>query len=221
MRLRNIANARNLLEQHPGLMVLDPKKHKGKWKTVFGNGNPVFLEIGTGKGRFISYISEQMPDINFVGLEKYDSVAVRAMQKLLIGPRPNVVLARGEAENLLSYFSQGEVERIYLNFPDPWPKRSDQNRRLVHSDFLGKYRNILSPCGEIHLKTDDRAFFEFAMMHMSKNGISLGEINLDLHKFEPECNIRTEYEESRSSAGCRVYQLVGRINLPIIASPFA
>jgi len=210
MRLRNITNARKKLEQRPELIVLDPAQHSGQWKKLFANNNPIYLEIGMGKGQFICCMSERLPDINFLGLEKYDSIALKALQKLIVNPRPNVILLRGEAENLLNYFSANEIQRIYLNFSDPWPRKSNIKRRLTYSDFLDKYKNILAHGGDIHIKTDNRAFFEFTLRHMNEYGMAFDSISLNLHAEEPKSNIRTEYEISRSAAGALIYQLICR-----------
>jgi len=163
-----------------------------------------------GKGQFICGISDQMPLVNFLGLEKYDSVALRGLQKLELNPRRNVILIRGEAENVASYFAPGEIGRIYLNFPDPWPRRRDTKRRLTHIGFLERYRAILAPGGEIHLKTDDRGLFEFTLRHMQEHRLILNKIEIDLHANEPMDNVRTEYETSKSSAGAKIHQLVCR-----------
>jgi len=208
MRLRNITDARKKLELHPELVVLEPAQYKGRWSDCFGNDNPIFLEVGAGKGQFICGISEQLPDTNFLALEKYDSILFRAMQKLIANPRQNVLLLRGEAENLLEYFGANEIGRIYLNFSDPWPKKCNANRRLTYFRFLDKYRHILVPNGEIQFKTDNRAFFEFTLQHMNEYGMRFDCINLDLHAEEPECNVRTEYEISRSTSGATIYRLV-------------
>jgi len=208
MRLRNITNARKTLEQHPELLILAPEQLKGQWKRRFGNDNPIFLEIGMGKGQFICGMSEQLRDVNFLGLEKYDSIALRALQRLIHDPRQNVLLLRGEAENLLNYFDPNEIERIYLNFSDPWPRKCNIKRRLTYRDFLDKYQQILINGGEIHLKTDNRKFFEFTLQHMNEYGMKFNCINLDLHTEEPECNMRTEYESSRSAGGSLIYQLI-------------
>jgi tRNA (guanine-N7-)-methyltransferase len=210
MRLRNIADAKKRLGQYPELATLAPALHRGQWKVYFGNDNPVFLEIGTGKGQFICGISEQMPNINFLGLEKYDSVLLRALQKLTAAPRRNVFLLRGEAENLLEYFDAGEIGRVYLNFSDPWPRKCNMNRRLTHVKFLDKYRFVLAPEGEIHIKTDNRGFFEFTLTQINEYGMKIDYINLDLHAQEPECNVRTEYETSRAAGGATIYGLVCR-----------
>jgi tRNA (guanine-N7-)-methyltransferase len=210
MRLRNITSARKILEQHPKLIVLDPTQRKGHWKKIFNNNNQIYLEIGIGKGQFICSMSERFHDVNFLGLEKYDSIVLRALQKLIINPRPNVILLRGEAENLPNYFSISEIQRIYLNFSDPWPRKGNIKRRLTYSEFLDRYKNILVPGGDIHLKTDNRNFFEFTLRQMNEYGMVFDHISLDLHAEEPESNIRTEYEASRSAGGALVYQLICR-----------
>jgi tRNA (guanine-N7-)-methyltransferase len=208
MRLRNITDARRKLEESPELIILDPIQYNGQWKRLFGNDNPIFLEIGMGKGQFICAISEQLPNINFLGLEKYDSVAFRALQRLRQNPRPNVILLRGDAENLLDYFAPNEIERIYINFSDPWPKVRNIKKRLTYKEFLDKYRIILASDCEIHFKTDNSVLFEFSLQHMNQYGMIIVSTNLNLHANEPISNIRTEYENSKSYAGSTIYQLV-------------
>ncbi|MCL1909246.1 MAG: tRNA (guanosine(46)-N7)-methyltransferase TrmB [Holophagaceae bacterium] len=210
MRLRNVTNARNALEQHPDLIILDPSKHRGRWQELFDNDKPMYLEIGMGKGQFICGMAQKLPDINFLGLEKYDSVALRALQKIIAAPCPNAMLIRGEAENLPNYFSPGEIGRIYLNFSDPWPRKCHIKRRLTHSNFMDKYKNILITDGEIHLKTDNKQFFEFTLQHLNECGMKFDHISLDLHSQEPVDNVRTEYEDSKSAVGALIYRLVCR-----------
>jgi tRNA (guanine-N7-)-methyltransferase len=163
-----------------------------------------------GKGQFICGMADQLPDVNFLGLEKYDSILLRAMQKLVRTPRQNVLLLRGEAENLLDYFADNEIGRLYLNFSDPWPRKSNTKRRLTYCEFLDKYKNILTTDGEIHFKTDNRSLFEFTLRHMNEYGMAFDHISLDLHAEEPEHNVRSEYETSRSAAGFLIYQLICR-----------
>jgi len=151
-----------------------------------------------------------LPGVNFLGLEKYDSVVLRALQKLVAKPRQNVLLIRGEAENLESCFAPGEVGRVYLNFPDPWPRKRDAKRRLTHVGFLDKYRAVMAPGGEIHFKTDDRELFEFTLQHWNEHGLVFDKIVRDLHAQEPADNVRTEFETSRSNAGAAIHQLVCR-----------
>jgi tRNA (guanine-N7-)-methyltransferase len=196
------------LELHPELVVLDPALHRGQWGKLLGNEGSIFLEIGAGKGQFLCGASEQMPDTNLLGLEKYDSVIFRALQRISAAQCHNVLLLRGEAENLLKYFDVNEIERIYLNFSDPWPKKNNIKKRLTHTWFLDIYRHIMVPNGEIHLKTDNRNFFEFTLQHMNEYGMRFSCINLDLHVEEPRCNIRTEYETAHSARGETIYRLV-------------
>lgn len=208
MRLRNVTNARKTLEEHPELIILEPGQHRGQWRKLFDNDNPIYLEIGMGKGQFICGMSRRLHDINFLGLEKYDSVALRALQRLMASPCRNAMLIRGEAENLLEYFSDSEIGRIYLNFSDPWPRKANIKRRLTHFEFVDRYKNILIADGEIHLKTDNRRFFEFTLQHLNEYGMKFDHICLDLHAQEPEDNVRTEYEESKSAVGALIYQLI-------------
>jgi tRNA (guanine-N7-)-methyltransferase len=210
MRLRNITGARKELERHPDKVILDPASCCGRWGDLFCIRNPIVLEIGMGKGQFICGMADRQPEANFLGLEKYDSVALRALQKLKANPRQNILLIRGEAENIHTYFAPGEVARIYLNFSDPWPRKGHEKRRLTHVAFLEKYRIVLAPGGEIHIKTDNRSLFEFTIQHLNQHGLIFERIVLDLHVDEPQDNVRTEYEESRSASGATIYKLVCR-----------
>jgi tRNA (guanine-N7-)-methyltransferase len=212
MRLRNITDAKKILGCHPDKVIMDPARHRGQWSSLFGNDSPIFLEIGMGKGQFICGMSDQLPGVNFLGLEKYDSVLLRALQKLEQNPRQNIMLIRGEAENVESYFAPFEIGRIYLNFPDPWPRRRDTKKRLTHIGFLEKYRAVLAPQAEIQFKTDDRGLFDFTLQHMKEHCLKLDRIVMDLHADEPTDNVRTEYETSKSGAGAKIYQLVCRFN---------
>ena len=211
MRLRNIAKAKETLKEHPESIVLNPEQYKGKWKGRFGNNNPIFLEIGMGKGQFLKNMSLRLPLINFLGLEKYDSIIYRAFQKQSINKLSNIILLRGESENLLNYFEPNEIDRIYLNFSDPWPKKKHIKRRLTYHKFIEKYKNILVDNGTIHIKTDSKCLFEFSVMTVNNLGFFIDHIDLDLHAEEPEQNIRTEYEDSRSAGGATIYRLVCRL----------
>lgn len=210
MRLRHIRDARQTLEAHPQRMVLDPAPHQGRWRERFGNDRPLHLEIGMGKGQFVCGMAERHPDVNFLGMEKYDSVALRALQRLLDDPRENVQLLRASAEYLTDYFAAGEVDRLYLNFSDPWPRKAHAKRRLTHAAFLDRYRAILASGAEIHVKTDNRGLFEFTLAHLNEYGMRFEELSLDLHAQEPEGNVRTEYEEAWSAKGAPIYRLVAR-----------
>lgn len=208
MRLRHVRGGRSILEAHPTHMILDPALHRGRWRALFGNENPLQLEIGMGKGQFVTGMALQHPEVNFIGMEKFDSVAVRALQRQLEDPLPNVKLVRACASALEIYFEAGEVDRIFLNFSDPWPKKAHAKRRLTHVGFLDRYRTVLAEGGELHLKTDNRGLFEFSLEHLSQHDWRLLSVSLDLHAREPEDNVRTEYEEAFAAEGHPIYRLV-------------
>ena len=202
MRLRNIPGARETIADSKWI-VQDPGAHKGKWKELFGNDHPVYLEIGTGKGKFINRLAMENPDINYVGIEKYSSVLIRALDKLDESQAQNLLFIRGDAELICEYFDEGEVERIYLNFSDPWPKDRHAKRRLPSKEFLRRFAQILTPDGTIEFKTDNRALFDFAVEEVEAGGFKILQITYDLHN-DPvmnEGNIMTEYEERFSAKG--------------------
>ena len=202
MRLRNIPGARETIADSKWI-VQDPGAHKGKWKELFGNDHPVYLEIGTGKGKFINRPAMENPDINYVGIEKFSSVLIRALDKLDESQIQNLLFIRGDAELICEYFDEGEVERIYLNFSDPWPKDRHAKRRLPSKEFLRRFAQILTPDGTIEFKTDNRALFDFAVEEVEAGGFKILQITYDLHN-DPvmnEGNIMTEYEERFSAKG--------------------
>ena len=207
MRLRNKPWEKEKILQHPQQVIPEPEKYAGKWRELFQNENPIHLEIGTGKGKFITEMGKKFPDINFIGIEAYDSVIVTALDRLLESGLENVKLIRMNARMLTEIFGAGEVERIYLNFSDPWPKRRHEKRRLTHKNFLQMYERILVPNGEIHLKTDNQQFFEYSLVSFSQYGFVLKEVSLDLHQseFQKE-NIMTEYEEKFSQKGNKIFR---------------
>ncbi|HJV91641.1 MAG TPA: tRNA (guanosine(46)-N7)-methyltransferase TrmB [Holophagaceae bacterium] len=210
MRLRHVPGGRAFLEAHPSEIILDPAAHPGHWRSLFGNDRPLHLEIGMGKGQFVMGMAQANPGINYLGMERATSVAVRALQRLLADPRPNVRLVLGCASELDSCFAEGEVDRLLLNFSDPWPKKAHAKRRLTHAGFLGRYRTVLAPGGELHFKTDNRGLFEFSLAHLSQHGWVLDDVSLDLHAAEPEDNVRTEYEEAFAAEGHPIYRLVAK-----------
>ena len=202
MRLRNVPGAREVMVENEYVFT-EPEGMKGTWHEVFGNDNPVRIEIGMGKGRFISTLAAQNPDINYVGIEKYSSVLLRAVQKLEEEELPNVRLIRMDAEDLENVFAQGELDRIYLNFSDPWPKDRHAKRRLESRQFLARYNQILKKDGTIEFKTDNRALFDFALEEVEAAGWTLNEKTFDLHADARlnEGNVMTEYEERFSAQG--------------------
>lgn len=208
MRLRNKPWARDFIASHPEVIIPNPEAYKGKWAEIFGNNHPIHIEVGTGKGQFITGMALRNPNINYIGIEMYTSVIVRALEKTLeAGSPPNLRLLNINGAELDKYFDKNDVARVYLNFSDPWPKNRHEKRRLTHKGFLKLYESILTSGGEIHFKTDNRGLFEYSLVSMSQYGMLLKEVSLDLHANEPEDNIRTEYEEKFSAKGQPIYRL--------------
>lgn len=206
MRLRHVKNANERLAQNERDFVANPALYKGKWNTVFGNDNPIHIEIGMGKGQFLTKLAELNPNINYIGIEKFTSVLLRASEKLETLDLTNVRIINVDALMLNEYFAEGEIAQIYLNFSDPWPKNAHAKRRLTSNRFLPVYQNILKKDGEIHFKTDNRLLFEFSLESMNEYGMKLQNISLDLHHSDYEGNIMTEYEERFSQFG-PIYRL--------------
>lgn len=206
--MRNKPWAKEFIEQHPEIIIPNPENYKGKWNELFGNNHPLHIEVGSGKGQFIVGMAQANPEINYIGIELYDKVIVKALEKALeAGSPPNLRLLKINAEELEKFFKKNEVQRIYLNFSDPWPKKRHAKRRLTHERFLKIYESILVDEGEIHFKTDNRGLFEYSLVSMSQYGMVLQYVSLDLHANEPEDNIRTEYEEKFSAMGQPIYRL--------------
>lgn len=175
----------------------------GKWREHFGNDRPVYVEIGMGKGRFLMDNARTFPGINYIGIEKYSSVLLRGIQKLEEEPLENVALIRMEAEYITEVFGEAEIDRVYLNFSDPWPKDRHAKRRLPSREFLARYERILKPGSVVEFKTDNRDLFDFAVTEANESGWEMPVCTYDLHA-DPELmqgNIMTEYEERFSSIG--------------------
>lgn len=190
-------------------LVHDPENHKGKWKEYFGNDNPIYAEIGCGKGRFIVQNAMENPDINFIGIERQTTIMAIAARKASPDMK-NVALIRGDAETLADLFAPEELSRIYLNFSDPWPKKRWAKRRLTHRHFLELYKSLLGGDKEIFLKTDNTVFFESSLNEFCETGWRLSNISLDLHNSGFEGNIMTEYEERFVGLGQPIYRLEAR-----------
>ncbi len=207
MRLRNVKGSRETIAANE-FVIQDEESMKGKWKEKFGNNNPIHIEIGMGKGRFIMDMARLNPDINFVGIEKFSSVLVRAIEKQNEERLPNLFFIRMEAEYIENVFDKEEVDYIYLNFSDPWPKDRHAKRRLTSVQFLSKYINILSSKGGITFKTDNRPLFDFSLEQIDEAGWIKENVTFDLHNSEyAEGNVMTEYEQRFSDMGnpiCRV-----------------
>ena len=209
MRLRNVTGSREVIAASD-FVVHEPQAYRGKWHEIFGNHNPIRLEIGMGKGRFIMDLARKNPDINYVGIEKYSSVLIRGIQKLEADPLPNLYFIRMEAEEIAAVFAEGEIDRIYLNFSDPWPKDRHAKRRLPSREFLQRYDEILIPEGVIEFKTDNHDLFQFALEELEPAGWHLEQMTEDLHHDAQmmQDNIMTEYEERFSAKGNPIYKYV-------------
>jgi tRNA (guanine-N7-)-methyltransferase len=206
MRLRNKPWAKDKIEQYPQYAVSNPEQYRGKWQEVFGNSQPIHIEVGTGKGQFITEMAKAHPDINYFGIELYDSVIVSALDRLIEADVPNLKLLNVNAADLGKYFAKNDIDRVYLNFSDPWPKTRHEKRRLTYKDFLMLYEDIMVDGGEIHFKTDNQGLFEYSLMSFSQYGLLFKFISLDLHKSDFEGNIMTEYEQKFSEKGNRIYR---------------
>lgn len=205
MRLRNVKGANEIIERSK-YIILNPESKKGKFNELFNNDNPINIEIGMGKGDFIIGMAENNPDINFIGIEMYDSVIVKAIEKLENKNIPNLRLIRMDARLIENVFDK-EINIIYLNFSDPWPKKRNAKRRLTHERFLNKYENIFKNEKVIYMKTDNTHLFEFSIESLSNYGYKLKNISLDLHNSDFSGNIMTEYEKKFSSKGVKINRL--------------
>lgn len=208
MRLRNVPGSRDVIAESR-FTVKNETEYKGKWNTLFGNDNPIHIEIGMGKGQFIMALAAANPDINYVGIEKYSSVLIRAIEKQETEDLPNLLFIRMEAEHIAEVFEEDEVKRIYLNFSDPWPKDRHAKRRLTSLQFLERYEKILSPEGHVIFKTDNRDLFDFSLEQVeAAPHWALLNHTFDLHHSEfVQGNVMTEYEErfvEKGNAICRM-----------------
>ncbi|WP_335871315.1 tRNA (guanosine(46)-N7)-methyltransferase TrmB [Bacillus sp. 2205SS5-2] len=206
MRLRHKPWAKDKLNSYPQYAIGTPQEHKGNWHEVFEDNQPIHIEVGTGKGQFITEMARANPSINYIGIEYYESIIITALDRLIEAELPNVKILSVDAQNLEDYFADGEIDRVYLNFSDPWPKARHAKRRLTHESFLRIYENILVNEGEIHFKTDNQGLFEYSLQSFSFYGLPLTYVSLDLHQSDFEGNIMTEYEEKFSSKGQRIYR---------------
>ena len=207
MRLRNKPWSKDALAAHPEKVIQNPAEWKGRWHERFGNNNPIHIEIGSGKGQFVSGMARQNPNINYIGIEIQESVLVVALEKALAADVPNLQLLHVNGGQVTDYFEDGEVDQIYLNFSDPWPKKRHAKRRLTHESFLVGYEKVLPPFGELHFKTDNRGLFEYSLASFSQFGLVLKQGWLDLHRVDFPGNVMTEYEEKFSAKGHPIYRV--------------
>ena len=214
MRLRNIPGADDVIKNHAAA-IKNEAEYKGRWSEVFGNSNPIHLEIGMGKGQFLMNLALRNPDVNYVGIERYSAVLIRALEKYdseEFGQPQNVRFLCMDAYLLPEVFAQDEIEKIYLNFSDPWPKARHSRRRLTSSRFLGQYEKVLPETGVVEFKTDNRPLFEFSLESVQESEWELLAHTFDLHHDEKlnQGNIMTEYEEKFSSMGNPIHKLVAK-----------
>lgn len=205
MRLKNVRNANNII-MNSSYVILDPFKYKKNWNKVFKNNNPIDIEIGMGKGDFIIGMAKENPNINFIGIEMFDSVLVRAVQKLENEEIPNLRLIRMDANEIDKVFEK-EIDKLYLNFSDPWPKKRHEKRRLTSHTLLSKYDNIFDNEKIIFQKTDNINLFAFSIESLSTFGYTLKNVTLDLYNNMIDGNIATEYEKRFNEKGVKICRL--------------
>ncbi|MBQ8293709.1 MAG: tRNA (guanosine(46)-N7)-methyltransferase TrmB [Bacilli bacterium] len=206
MRLRKIKNAQERLLDKEGLYIVNPQEFKGKWHKKFNNNNPIYIEIGMGKGKFIIEHAKRNPNINYIGIEKYDSVLIKGVEKASSENLTNIYFLNVDAINLNDYFKKGEVDKIYLNFSDPWPKSRHAKRRLTNEKFLKVYDVILNKKGNIEFKTDNIGLFEYSVMEFNRVGYDFLEFSCDLHRNGDDI-VTTEYEDKFMKKGNPIYYI--------------
>lgn len=216
MRLRNIPGAKDAIINST-YVVQEPQRFRGRWGEAFQKKQPLHIEVGMGKGRFLMDMAAKNPEINYVGIEMYDSVLLRALQKreelkAAGTDLPNLLFMCMDARLLPEVFAPGEVQKIYLNFSDPWPKARHAKRRLTSREFLGRYVQILDGQGTVEFKTDNRGLFEFSLEEVGEAGWELMTHTFDLHHDATmvQGNVMTEYEEKFSSMGKPICKLICR-----------
>lgn len=212
MRLRKKPHTDEKLQQFADFVIVDEigDKYKGKWREIFRNENPLHVELGTGKGDFITQIAAQNPEINYLGLDVEKAVLLSAARK--VNSLSNVRLLVFDINRIAEIFAEGEIDRLYINFCDPWPKKRHAKRRLTYINFLEMYKKILKPDGDIHFKTDNRGLFDFSLEQFEFAGLNVSDVTYDLHADEPPDNVRTEYENRFSAEGVPINRCVVKVH---------
>lgn len=182
---------------------------KGNWNEKFQNYNPIHVEFGTGRGKFLTTLAKQNPNINYIAMEMKEEVLLKAVEKAVENELNNILFIWGDVNNILDYFDKGELSRVYINFCDPWPKKRWYKRRLTYRGFLENYKKLLKDDGEIHFKTDNEKLFEFSLNEFSEANLKLKNITLDLANSDYEGNVTTEYEDKFMSYGMKIYRVEG------------
>ncbi|MGF3182905.1 tRNA (guanosine(46)-N7)-methyltransferase TrmB [Facklamia sp. P12934] len=207
MRLRHKPWAADKLKAYPKYVTQNPQDFKGEWQKRFAKNQPIHIEVGSGKGQFIVEMAKTHPNINYIAIELQTSVAVSILDLQLNTQLENLQIINAHGGDLNHFFSDGEVNRVYLNFSDPWPKARHTKRRLTSPKFLSQYQTILKLDGDIHFKTDNMSLFQYSLASMSQYGFVFRQVWLDLHHSDFQGNIQTEYEEKFSAKGHPIYRL--------------
>ena len=202
MRLRKVKGAAETIAAHPEIVIPNGEALKGNWQSVFEKDQPLYIEVGMGKGQFVIGMAQKNPHLNFIGIEKFEGVIIQACDKLKENEPKNLHLVAGDATNLLNWFEKNEITKIFLNFSDPWPKSRHAKRRLTYKTYLDMYKVISN--GEIEFKTDNRELFEFSLVSLNENNWKFLDLTFDLHKKEEDI-ITTEYEDKFSAKGNPIY----------------
>lgn len=210
MRLRHIKGAEETIAASP-YVIQEPESCRGRWAEVFHNQNPIRIEVGMGKGKFLMELAQRHPEINYVGIERYSSVLLRGLQKREELDLSNIWFLCIDARQLAEVFEEGEVERIYLNFSDPWPKDRHAKRRLTSPEFMAVYDKILAADGQVEFKTDNEGLFDYSLESIPQAGWRIEASTRDLHHSPmAEGNVMTEYEEKFASKGNSICKLIAK-----------
>ena len=205
MRVRNVKNADTYILDYPTIVITNYLDYKGKWHTYFKNNNPIYVEIGMGKGKFLIENAKRNKDINYIGIEKEISIVYKALNKVLEEEKlDNLIILHADAEGILDIFEENEIDKVYLNFSDPWPKNRHEKRRLTGPIIFSNILKILK--GDLEFKTDNRKLFEYSLIQFNNLKLNIEELSLDLHK-DKEDVITTEYEDKFTSLGQVIYYI--------------
>lgn len=207
MRLRHNPIAVPELEKHEDKVLFKPQSNRGKWKDFFGNNNPIYLELGMGRGQFISINAQNNPNINYIGMEKKNEVVLKAFKKIKNKELNNIILIPININYILDVFGQSEIDKLYINFCDPWPKDRHAKRRLTHRLFLNMYKNLLNENGTIEFKTDNLELFDYSLLEFKEADYSLSHVTYDLASLNDPNNVETEYEQKFMSMGTKICRL--------------
>jgi len=213
MRRRKKPGSVDKLLSYTNYLCTEPEKYKGKWNEFFESSHTIHVELGTGRGQFITTLAAQNPHINFIGIEIKEEVLLKAVAKASEQNLSNITFLWYDINTIDEVFSEGELERVYINFCDPWPKTRWSKRRLTHRTFLEKYLCMLNENGEIHFKTDNEDLFEFSLNELSDMNLQLSNITFNLHNGDGQNIVTTEYEDKFSSMGMRIYRCEGKKRL--------